>query len=95
MCLPADSVPCFPHRADAPAWGISGIRREIGAIRADNASFPASWSLSPHARGLRLKDSINFAYAVGAKNTAHKIMEFNPDFKVLHFHANEPTRPHS
>lgn len=45
--------------------------------------------------GPRLKDSINFAYAVGAKNTAHKIMEFNPDFKVLHFHANEPTRPHS
>lgn len=66
-----------------------------GAARSDRASRPGTAALPVLYRGLSLKDSINFAYAVGAKNTAHKIMEFNPDFKVLHFHANEPTRPHS
>lgn len=66
-----------------------------GASRTDRASFPGAEAPPPLHGGLSLKDSINFAYAVGAKKAAHKIMEFNPDSKVLHFHANESTRPHS
>lgn len=69
----------------APAWGIPDRSRIV----------PRAEALPPLHGGLSLKDSINFAYAVGAKKATHKIMEFNPDSKVLHFHANESTRPHS